>query len=182
METVKTKLAMSVKDLMECENLDKITVGSICSNANVSRQSFYRNFIDKYDLVNWYFECLVEKSLKQMGSKCTLREGLIKKFCFIKEEKTFFSQAFRSHDVNSLKEYDYQSILEFYKQYIRTKQKKEVDEAILFSLKVYCYGSIAMTVEWVNQGMKKSPEEMADLLIASLPDNLNELLLGVTNT
>lgn len=177
MENVKTKLAESIKDLMQTEELDKITVAKVCENAHISRQSFYRNFRDKYDLVNWYFECLVGNSLKQMGISCTLREGLVKKFYFIKNEKAFFFQAFRSHDINSLKEYDYQSILEFYKQYLQSRLKREIDEAVLFSLKVYCYGSVAVTVEWVNHGMKTSPEEMAKLLIDSLPHNLQELFI-----
>ena len=176
MEDIKFQIADAAKQLMHSHDLEKITVGQICSLANVSRQTFYRNFKDKYDLVNWYFEKLAQKSFKQMGVSCSLKEGLTKKFVFLKNEKAFFTQAFKSDDVNSLKEYDYQCILKFYTDIINKKLEGEMDSQTFFALKVYCSGSISMTVEWVKNGMKTSPEEMADMLIAALPQCLNELL------
>ena len=52
-ETMKYRLAEAVKTLMETESLDKITVRDIVTAAQTTRQSFYRHFQDKYDLVNW---------------------------------------------------------------------------------------------------------------------------------
>lgn len=176
MEDIKFAIADAAKKLMHSTDLDKITVAQICSLAGVSRQSFYRNFQDKYDLVNWYFEVLAEKSFKQMGVSCTLKEGLIKKFEFLKEEKAFFTQAFKCESVNGLKDYDYECILQFYTNIINKKLGGEIDKQTLFTLKVYCAGSIMMTVNWVNNGMKTSPREMADLLIGALPKSLEELL------
>ena len=46
----------------------------------------------------------------------------------------------------------------------------------MFLLKMYCHGSITMTVNWAVQGMKESPEMIADLLIEALPVKLKELL------
>lgn len=84
------KLAESMKQLMKSQPLDKITVTDIVENCDVSRQSFYRLFQDKYDLVNWYFEVLAQQSFKQMGVLYTLKEGLMKKFQFIEQEYVFF--------------------------------------------------------------------------------------------
>ncbi len=108
------QLGQAIKEEMEQTSLDKITVTRIVERAGVTRQTFYRNFKDKYDLVNWHFEQLAQRSFKQMGVSLTLREGLIRKFQFLKGEKTFFTQAFRSNDCNSVVAYDYQCILEFY--------------------------------------------------------------------
>lgn len=83
------KLAASLKELVRREPLDKITVKQIVEGCGVSRQTFYRCFLDKYDLVNWYFERLVEQSFKEMGVSLTLREGLLNKFNFIKAEQSF---------------------------------------------------------------------------------------------
>ena len=46
----------------------------------------------------------------------------------------------------------------------------------MFLLKMYCHGSITMTVEWAIRGMKESPEMIADLLIDALPPKLEDLL------
>ena len=175
-ETMKYRLAEAVKALMETESLDKITVRDIVTAAQTTRQSFYRHFQDKYDLVNWYFERLAEKSFKLMGVQYTLREGLLKKFEFIQQEKTFFSQALRSQDYNSLMRYDYQCILDFYTDWIERKTRRPLTPQIQFLLEMYCEGSMQMTVKWVTQGAKESPETIVDLLIDAQPEKLRAVL------
>ena len=96
------KLADAIKELMEYCTLEKITVTDIVRRAGFSRQTFYRNFRDKYDLVNWYFDILARQCFNEMGITLTLREGLILKLNFIRREKIFFAQAFRSTDYNSI--------------------------------------------------------------------------------
>lgn len=170
------RLADSIRQLMETSPLDAITVKAIVENCGLTRQTFYRNFRDKYDLVNWHFERLAQKSFKQMGVSCTLREGLLKKFTFLQEEWRFFNQAFRSQDYNSLVAYDYDSILAFYTGVITRKTRCPLEPDVAFLLKMYCHGSIAMTVEWVTGGMPTPPEQIAELLIEALPKRLEELL------
>ena len=171
-QDMKYCLANAIKVLMKEKPLDKITVCDICKQANTTRQSFYRHFLDKYDLVNWYFERLAEKSFKLLGVQYTLKEGLIKKFEFIEEEKTFFSQAFQSKDHNSLMHYDFLCIYDFYKEMIEKNTHMPITEQQSFLLEMYCAGSIHMTVKWVtNQGVC-SPQEMVDRLLLSLPEEL----------
>ena len=103
-EETKYIFAQSIKELMEKQSLDKITVTDIVKRSGMTRQTFYRNFQDKYDLVNWYFEKLADKSFRQIGNSSTLREGLIKKFSFLLNDQVFFMQAFRSKDYNNVEQ------------------------------------------------------------------------------
>lgn len=167
--------AQSIKDLMVHQSLDKITVTDIVKHSGMTRQTFYRYFQDKYDLVNWYFEKLADKSFRQIGNSSTLREGLIKKFTFILNDKIFFEQAFRSKDYNNVENYDYQCIYEFYSHIIE-KKIGEMPYDITFLLEMYCHGSITMTVNWAISGMKESPELLSNLLIDALPPKLEALL------
>lgn len=178
-DKTKYKLANAIKQLMETQSLDKITVKDIVSQCDMTRQTFYRYFQDKYDLVNWYFERLVQKSFKQMGVSCSLREGLHKKFRFIEEECIFFSGAFQSNDYNSLMNYDYDCIFKFYEEIITSKTNKPLEEDLAFLLRMYCRGSIYMTVEWVNKKDRPAPEEITNLLIEALPDRLANLLSDI---
>lgn len=174
-EQTKYIFAQSIKDLMHKQSLDKITVTDIVKHSGMTRQTFYRYFQDKYDLVNWYFEKLADKSFRQIGNSSTLREGLIKKFSFLLNDKVFFMQAFQSKDYNNVENYDYQCILEFYSQIIQ-KKIGDIPHDILFLLEMYCHGSITMTVRWAVEGMNESPEIVADLLIDALPPKLKTLL------
>lgn len=174
-DQTKYLFAESIKKLMHKQSLDKITVTDIVKKSGKTRQTFYRNFQDKYDLVNWYFEKLADKSFRQIGNSSTLKEGLVKKFTFLLNDKVFFMQAFQSKDYNNVENYDYQCILEFYSSIIQ-KKIGTISDDIMFLLEMYCHGSITMTVQWAVHGMQQSPEVIADLLIDALPPRLEELL------
>jgi AcrR family transcriptional regulator len=173
---IKMRLAAVIKEQMRTKPLEKIHITDLVDGADVSRQSFYRHFKDKYDLVNWYFDVLATQSFEEMGISRTLRGSLISKFDFIRNERVFFSQAFKSTDCNSIREHDYDYILDFYTKKLKSVYKDDIPDDINFLLEFYCHASIAMTVEWSNEGMIRSSEDMADLLIAAMPPALKQLL------
>ncbi len=74
---------------MKTTPVDAITVRQITERCGVTRQTFYRNFLDKYDLINWYFDKLLAHSFEHMGRGTTVLDSLEKKFTYIQEEKTF---------------------------------------------------------------------------------------------
>ena len=176
-EKTKYKLAASMKECMKQMPVDKITVKNIVEGCGVARQTFYRNFLDKYDLINWYFDKLVLQSFEQIGMGHTVGESLTQKFEFIVNEKVFFTEAFRSDDRNSLKEHDFELILEFYENLICEKTGKFPEENVLFLLEMYCQGSITMTVKWVLGGMDLTPSQFAGLLVRAMPAALRDLFL-----
>ena len=53
-----TKLALStaLKELLEEQSFEKISISDICERCHMNRKSFYYHFKDKYDLVNWIFD------------------------------------------------------------------------------------------------------------------------------
>lgn len=180
-EKTRYRLAQALKECMTATSLDSITVTQIAETCKVTRQTFYRNFQDKYDLINWYFDKLLLESFAQMGNGNSIYEGLVKKFSYILQEQVFFAGAFRSDDKNSLKEHDFELILQFYADLIRQKTGKKPSDEILFQLELYCRGSIYMTVEWVLSEKKESPAKMAQLLADAMPAGLSALFckLGV---
>ena len=172
---IKYKLAEAMKTCMKTTSVENITVKQIVETAGVSRQSFYRNFIDKYDLVNWYFDRLLEQSFKEMGKGETIREGLIKKFQYIKLERLFFTAGFKGDEQNNLKEHDFIMIYEFYCALIREKTGTPPNTKTRKLLEMYCWSSIYMTVQWLIKGMKESEESLADLMIDAMPPMLQSL-------
>ena len=174
-EKTKYKLAASVKECMKTQPVDKITVKNIVEGCGVTRQTFYRSFLDKYDLINWYFDKLVLQSFEQIGMGHTVGESLTRKFEFILNEKVFFTEAFRSDDKNSLKEHDFELILKFYTDLLARKDNKALNQELQFLLEMYCQGSVYMTVKWVLGGMKDSPRDMSGKLVEAMPPKLAEV-------
>ena len=178
-ESTKYKLADSVKQCMKTTPVDRITVKDIVEGCNLTRQTFYRNFKDKYDLINWYFDKLVQQSLGKIETGSTVRDSLARKFAFILEEKAFFCGAFRSDDQNSLKEHDFELILQFYHNLIARRMSRPLDEELQFQLELYCRGSVYMTVKWVLGGMKNTLQQMADKLVDAIPPKLAEVFAAL---
>ena len=173
-EKTKYRLAESMKQLVKKKSIDAITVNSIIEAADVSRPTFYRHFKDKYDLVNWYFQKLCDKSFLQMGVSLTITEALNRKFEFLRGEKDFFAAAFSCRSQNNLMDYDYQCIYKFYSDFIRKGGEDDFTPEIRFLLEMYCHGSIIMTAQWAVSGMSTPPEQMAAYLVAALPPKLSE--------
>lgn len=176
-EATRLRLARAMEELMRERALENVTVTELCARCGVTRQTFYRNFLDKYDLVNWYFGKLLERSFEHMGSGRTVREGLERKFEYIRAERVFFAAAFRADGTNSLKEHDTEAIIEFYTRLIERKTGAAPVGETAFMLELYCRGSVAMTVEWVLGGMRAEPAELARFMVDSLPAPLRELFL-----
>ena len=182
-EKTKYKLVRAMKECMKVTSVENITVKQITEKCGLTRQTFYRNFQDKYDLINWYFDKLLAKSFEHMGQGRTVYDALVKKFTYIQEEQTFFAAAFRYDEQNSLRQHDFELILEFYETIICEKTGKIPEKNIQFLLEMYCQSSIYMTIRWVTGELTCTPEKLAFLLVDGMPGKLAEIFtkLGILN-
>ena len=160
---IKYKLANAMKECMFSSPVEKITVKEICDTCGVTRQTFYRNFQDKYDLINWYFDKILIESFHQMGEGSTVYESLVKKFEYIRMEHLFFKAAFKNDEQNNLKEHDFELIRQFY-----------IDQ-----IEMYCQGSVFMTTQWVLGNKNFTPQELAGLLADAMPKELADVFREV---
>ena len=65
-EKMKYQLADALKQCMSKMPVEKITVKEIVEECGTTRQTFCRNFKDKYDLINWYFDKILLESFEHM--------------------------------------------------------------------------------------------------------------------
>lgn len=171
-EKTKRKLAASIKECLKTTSLDRITVADIVDGCGMSRQTFYRNFRDKYDLVNWYFDELLLQYFAEIGKGEAIKTSLNRKFTMMLKEKDFYVQAFKHEGQNSLKEHDLKLILWYYRSWIKEKTGQKLTEETDFMLQFFCSGCVYMTAKWVLAGMKESPPQLAERLTASMPEEL----------
>ena len=168
-EKTKYRLADGMKNCMKKEPVEKITIKEIVTECGMTRQTFYRIFEDKYDLINWYFDKILLESFEHMGEGKTIYEGLVNKFHYIEEEHLFFEAAFKTDEQNCLRDHDFQLILKFYTDLIQERTGKSIAADMKFLLEMYCQGSVYMTVQWLLGGRKIKPEELANSLVAAMP-------------
>ena len=154
-----------MKECMKTSKVDAITVKQLAEKSGLTRQTFYRNFLDKFDLINWYFGKILDQSFEHMGRGTSVYDTLVRKFTYIEQEKQFFAAAFRYDEQNSLREHDFELILAFYENLIQEKT----------GCKMYCRSSVNMTVKWVLGKKMAAPEGLAELMVEAMPVKLKEL-------
>ena len=178
---VRYRLADALEECMKAEPLDKVTVKQITDRCGVSRQTFYRNFDDKYGLLNWYFDELLKKAFQHMGCGNTAYDSLVHKFTYIQDEKLFFKAAFKNDSQENLRDHDIRMITDFYKHLISGKTGTFPEDQYGGLLEMYCVASVHMTQQWVLKGCKSSPQDMAELMIEAMPPRLSKLFseLGI---
>ena len=75
-EKTKYKLAEAMKECMKTSKVDAITVKQLAEKCGLTRQTFYRNFLDKFDLINWYFGKILDQSFEHMGRGTSVYDAL----------------------------------------------------------------------------------------------------------
>ena len=101
MKYVKEDLSDGLKRCLTKKKISDISVSDICNETGVSRQTFYRHFRDKEDLINWSIDVILENSFKHMGKGVSLNDALNRKLDYIKEERVLFNKAFKMDNQNN---------------------------------------------------------------------------------
>lgn len=176
-DRMRYRFADVMKECMRKAPVEKITVKEITETCGTTRQTFYRYFQDKYDLINWYFDKILLESFEHMGEGKTILEGLTNKLHYIEDEKLFFKAAFKNDDQNNLRDHDFHLILDFYTERLEKKFGHKLSNHLKFLLEMYCQGSVYMTVQWVFGAVKGTPEELAQALVSAMPVELEHIFL-----
>ena len=87
-EDMKAVIADTFSQMLDKEDIDKITVTKLIGECHISRQTFYYHFKDIMDVLEWTFkratEELVQRSLKAEDNIVVLKEFAI----FIRQNRT----------------------------------------------------------------------------------------------
>lgn len=73
----KCLIAKGVKKLLETVSFGGISVGEICKQCQISRNTFYYHFKDKFDVIHWIFYTEITPILEESFSINHWEEGLL---------------------------------------------------------------------------------------------------------
>lgn len=103
----KKKIANAFKQELECHSFDNISVSLIMKRAGIRRQTFYDNFIDKYDLVGWIFQSGLSEQISDRLDFLSGLDLLQELFYFFEKHVSFYAKLFRIVDQNDFSTYFY---------------------------------------------------------------------------
>lgn len=174
-EANQTKKAFgdALKELLKTQPFEKVTVSSICEQANMKRTSFYYHFLDKYDLVNWIFDTEYEAFLKEAFSVESLEPKGIPKgvtiWDLIRSTAEYFYQnaAFYQNIVsftgqNSFLDHFREFLAPLLQEMLRDFHKDST--AMEFHINFHSDAILAALVRWLNDPKRVPPDTLVQLL------------------
>ncbi len=130
----------------------------IAAKCDISRQTFYNHFFDKYDLVNWIYTQLIARTTCRIGIDMTWEQAVRSKLNLMKEKELFYAEIYRVNDSSGLLNSEAKIVYKYYEDNLRRLTGKVLNEFEAYLLMLYCYGATRMTAEWAKTGMKAPVE------------------------
>ena len=170
-EANQTKKAFgdALKELLKTQPFEKVTVSSICEQANMKRTSFYYHFLDKYDLVNWIFDTEYEAFRKEAFSVESLEPKGVPKgvtiWDLIRSTAEYFYQnaAFYQNIVsftgqNSFLDHFRELLAPLLQEMLRDYHKDST--AMEFHINFQSDAILAALVRWLNDPKRVPPDTL----------------------
>ena len=169
-DRTKLWIAEKMKNLMKKKPIDKIRITEICRAAEIERSTFYYHFKDKYELVAWIFFQSAERTniLDRHDAAEAMKQ--------MKNDLLFYKRAYEDTSQNALWQYMLEYFVAKYVELAKVMGGMEVlDTQLLFSIRLYCYGAVGMTREWVLQDNMTSAETIVEMMFTSMPESLKRV-------
>lgn len=177
----KQLLSNSLKKLLTKKTLDKITVTELAEDCKVNRQTFYYNFQDIYDLLDW----TLEQERQQLLSSDAFGEDTLKNWdillAYLKANKTFILNTYHSlsHPLleKTLKN-DIRPLVEIaVSRYAEESSISEADKALI--VKIYTLAFVGILREWLDNDLDENYDldfkRLLPMLQRSLQFNIGQL-------
>ena len=153
-------------------SLEHITIKELCQECHISRQTFYKYFQDKYEVINWHFDLLADNSLKQIGRTLNWRTAYSKLLWGLYNAKDVYTKDIYTDDYNSIKNHAARYSRELFMDTLTAYLKIAPTNLLLFQLSTLALTFTELIFNWAKNGMKESPEDYVDMLTTLLPQDL----------
>ncbi|MHC1719548.1 MAG: TetR/AcrR family transcriptional regulator C-terminal domain-containing protein [Clostridiaceae bacterium] len=174
-QNIKQILAKSIIELMNEKKLQKITVQMITDNCNLTRQTFYYHFQDKFDLVNWIFRTLIDDICTNSSPSLPWSRVLGDMLAGMKKHQKFYVNAMNCEGQNSFHQFitEYTRIA-YAKELTKRLDSSDLSDEILFSIEFNSYGAAGMIYSWIKNNMTTDPYELAVRIADNMPKPMME--------
>ncbi|ACV22156.1 probable dihydroxyacetone kinase regulator [Slackia heliotrinireducens] len=175
----KLLIIRAVEQLMDEVSFDDLTVKMICEKVEISRQTFYRHFQDKYDMAPWYWNLIANEYLAKTGCGLSWYEGNYYMLCTFKEHQNFFTYFYRtdSHEYGIFRKHSFRQRSSFLKETIvGVLGKDALTPDLEFQIEFFADAESREVERWTMRGMDTPPERMAELFEKCVPPELHEAI------
>ncbi len=168
-------LKNALAEILNEKPIDKITVKEICERADINRGTFYSHYSGQYDLYTNVVDELFSGVIDNLGdfmakSEDDIYSSVVCVFEYIKANNILIKTLLNSGVEYSIEKRVRSAIKDVYLK----KVKDNIDDDFLDATYSYISaGATAAIRHWLNGGMKKSTEEMAEFIVKLTTEGLD---------
>ena len=177
-DATKQALANVLKQLLQKKQITKITINDITEACGISRMTFYYHFKDIYDLADWTLQETMHTVIADNRTHHNWQQGFLDLLIVLKNNQSLILNAYRAIDRELVERYMRREVealllpvVEEQAAGIKISEKGKHRVAIF-----YAYAFMGVVMEWIQQNMAASPQEVAATTAALIQgDFLNSL-------
>ncbi|MFB7141311.1 TetR/AcrR family transcriptional regulator [Gottfriedia sp. NPDC056225] len=157
----KLKLMNALVELLSWKELDQVTVMDLIRTANISRSSFYRNFVDKFEFLDWTMDYLLSGiTPSKMNPKPTANDFYPYFFNYFYQHRLFFRTFATQSTWPSFTAKLIASGKQAYEACFEDKATVNIPSSILANYIVNAH--VGVILNWLCTDNPCPPDEMAD--------------------
>jgi AcrR family transcriptional regulator len=158
--------------LMKTNSVDDITINMILESSQVSKASFYRHYVDKFDLVNTIFDHLIPPEANQVGKTIKWSEFMMVLFDVFGKNRSFLSEAYKCEDFNNLKRHSEAFFEQLINHVLKNQNIDTSNPSILLSAQFFSVSLNSFMVEWVEKGGRDTIYNTVKMMHEAVPHNI----------
>ncbi len=172
----KVKVFNALKTLAKEKEFDKISVREICDTAGIAKSTFYSNFHDKYSIIHWHYDMVMEAGVNKIGRTLSWEEGhLITSFGFAAEMQ-LYNLARKSTDQNGLLPYGIRRREAVLIDTLTNYRKVELIDKLRFQITAVAAAEQAVVVRYLNNAKPIDVLNYVDNMVDIIPRELFEAM------
>lgn len=180
-ETTKKMLSLALMELMQSKPLNKITINDITQKCGINRMTFYYHFSDIYELIERMLKEYVIIGLEEKITYATWQEGMLELMHSILKNKTVILNLCNSVGDKQVR-LSLQKLLKQMFENIINEMSDGMEisaEDKAFAVYYYDISFSALILNWIENGMKESPENIVSSLSRMFRGNLTLCLENI---
>lgn len=174
----KNSLAAALKKRMETTEFSKIRVSDLLKDCNIVRSTFYYYFSDIYELLEWMLNTELIGLLEKCDELYTWDQGITMLMEYVRDNSKMCLCAFQSIGRGSLEKMFYKNCYVLMERFVNTgfSNVKVAAEDKAFIMDFYVRAYVSALAAWLVGGMKKTPQEMVDMIERTVSGGIENAL------
>ena len=171
-DRTKIWIADALRRLLVHKPIEQVRVTEICQEAEVARPTFYYHFEDKYDLMAWMIcQSALDTDVLSVESAADALNDM-------RRDYVFYKRAYEDRSQSPMWAYMLEYFVRRYTDLYEELAGGEPDTQAAYSIRLYCYGTLGMTREWLLEDNITPAEVAVQMMFASMPQMLRDVYFG----